>query len=68
MGANPFGAIDMIRKRLKIHAAAVQIPIGIDNNLKGSIDLVEMKSHIFEGDRGERIITSEIPENLRELS
>jgi elongation factor G len=30
MGANPWAAIDGLRKKLSIRCAAVQVPIGID--------------------------------------
>lgn len=53
MGANPWNAIDSIRKRLNLQCAAVQIPIGIDSSLKGLVDIIEMKAVIFEGEKGE---------------
>lgn len=68
MGANPWAAIDSARKRLGIHAAAVQIPIGIDQSLKGLVDIVQMKAIIFEGESGEKLNVQEIPANLIELA
>lgn len=49
MGANPFSAIDQIRKRLNLRCAALQVPIGIDQNFKGLVDIIEMKAFYFEG-------------------
>ena len=40
MGANPFSAIDSIRSKLGLVCAAIQIPIGLDETLKGLINIV----------------------------
>src|SRR5271154_358245 len=69
MGANPFKAIDQISYKLKIHAAAVQVPIGSEDNFHGVVDLVKMKTLYAEGSRGEIIVTKdEIPEEVRALA
>jgi elongation factor G len=69
MGANPFKAIDQINYKLKIHAAAVQVPIGTEDNFRGVVDLVRMKTLYAEGSRGERIVTKdEIPEEVKALA
>lgn len=68
MGANPWNAIDSVRKRLNINAAAVQIPIGIDSSLKGIVDIIEMRAVIFEGEKGEIMNIQDIPANLKELA
>ncbi|KAK2882428.1 Elongation factor G, mitochondrial, partial [Arthroderma sp. PD_2] len=68
MGANPFKAVDQINQKLKIHAAAVQVPIGREDDFKGVVDLIRMKAIYNEGSNGEVIVeTDEIPENLRDL-
>lgn len=64
-GANPFSAIEQIRNRLKLNAAAVQIPIGLENELKGMIDLLTMKAYYFEGASGEEVVEDEIPEKFK---
>ena len=69
MGANPFKAIDQINYKLKIHAAAVQVPIGTEDNFRGVVDLVRMKTLYAEGSRGERIVTKdEIPDEVKGLT
>lgn len=69
MGANPFKAIDQINYKLKIHAAAVQVPIGAEDNFHGVVDLVRMKTLYAEGSRGETIITKdEIPDEVKALA
>ncbi|KAL3474668.1 P-loop containing nucleoside triphosphate hydrolase protein [Aspergillus californicus] len=67
MGANPFKAIDQINSKLKIPAAAVQVPIGTEDEFEGVVDLVRMKSLYNHGPSGEEIvIKDEIPEKVRE--
>ncbi|KAF3101653.1 Elongation factor G, mitochondrial [Orbilia oligospora] len=69
MGANPFKVIEQMNQKLKIPAAAVQIPIGTEDQLKGIIDLVRMKAIYFEGHRGNVIKeTDDIPEHCKELA
>ncbi|KIV78392.1 elongation factor G, mitochondrial [Exophiala sideris] len=69
MGANPFKAIDQINKKLKIVAAAVQVPIGSEDEFSGIVDLVTMKTYYAEGSRGEIIVTKdEIPAEVQELA
>lgn len=52
VGTNPFNVIDQIRQKLKITAAAIQTPIGLEDNLKGVVDLVKWKAVYNEGNRG----------------
>ncbi|CAG8758168.1 9171_t:CDS:2, partial [Cetraspora pellucida] len=52
IGANPFNVIEQIRQKLKITAAAVQIPIGLEDDLKGVVDLIKWKAVYNEGNRG----------------
>lgn len=51
-GANPWRVINQIRTKLKIPAAAVQVPIGVEDELKGVVDLVRWKSVYNEGVKG----------------
>lgn len=68
MGSNPFKAVEQINTKLKIHAAAVQVPIGTEDNFHGVVDLVRMKTLYAEGERGEIIVTKdEIPDEVKEL-
>jgi len=66
LGASFEGSFQSIRERLNPNAVAIQIPIGAESAFEGVIDLLKMKSYRFEGDKGERIIEGEIPDNLKE--
>ena len=65
LGANFEADVKSIRERLNPNAIPVQIPIGIESTFEGVIDLLRMKAFRSEGERGEKIIEGEIPENLR---
>jgi elongation factor G len=51
-GANPWRIVQQIRNKLRIPAAAVQIPIGVEDELRGVVDLVRMKAVYNEGEKG----------------
>lgn len=69
MGANPFKAIDQITHKLKIPAAAVQVPIGSEDSFQGVVDLIRMKAIYNEGEKGDIVVEKdEIPESVRHLA
>ncbi|KAI0781692.1 elongation factor G mitochondrial [Irpex lacteus] len=68
-GANPWRIVDQIRQKLKIAAAAVQVPIGVEDELRGVVDLVRWKAIYHEGEKGQTIVESdEIPAEVLELA
>jgi len=66
MGANPEKGIQGIRDVLGLNAVAMQIPIGLEENLEGVIDLVSMKAIYFDGEKGDTIRYEEIPYHLND--
>jgi elongation factor G len=68
MGANPWKAVEQINTKLKIPAAAVQVPIGLEDQCKGVVDLIHMRAIYSEGPRGVNLrIEDKIPDDLKEL-
>lgn len=63
-GANPLRVIDQLEEKLGHNAIAMQIPIGIEADFIGIVDLVSMKAIYFDGDNGENVRIEDIPENL----
>lgn len=51
----PWRVMQQARDKLKLNAAAVQIPIGLEEFHKGVVDLVNMKGFIFEGPKGDKV-------------
>ncbi|XP_063298651.1 elongation factor G, mitochondrial [Pelobates fuscus] len=64
-GSNPNKAVQQIRSKLNHNAAFVQIPIGIESNLKGIIDLVEERAIFFDGEYGQSVRYDDIPADFR---
>ncbi|KAF8180820.1 P-loop containing nucleoside triphosphate hydrolase protein [Pholiota molesta] len=68
-GANPWRIVQQIRTKLRIPAAAVQVPIGVEDEFKGVVDLVHWKAIYNEGVKGVNVVVSdEIPESLLALA
>ncbi|TNN80408.1 Elongation factor G, mitochondrial [Liparis tanakae] len=65
MGANPSRALQQLRTKLNQNAAFVSIPIGLEGNVRGIIDLVEERSMYFDGPFGQTIRYDEIPADFR---
>merc|ERR1711871_342188 len=63
-GANPSKVIEDLRGKLGLNAAAVQIPIGLEDQLQGVVDLVTMRAYYNEGSEGETIVEKDIPDDL----
>lgn len=69
MGANPWKVVEQINTKLKIPAAAIQIPIGMEDECKGVVDLIDMKSIYNEGPRGVQLrYVDGVPEDLKQLA
>jgi elongation factor G len=64
MGANPEKVTDQLRDKLNHNAVLLQLPIGLEADFDGIIDLVKMKAFYFDGDSGETIREEEIPAYL----
>jgi len=60
-GANPTKVTDQLREKLDLNAHLMQIPIGLENELAGAVDLVTMKAIYYDGENGEIIREDEIP-------
>lgn len=63
-GSNPWKVIDALRNQLKLNAAAVQIPIGLEDKHEGVVDIIGMKSYMFEGEKGVNVVEGEIPPDM----
>jgi elongation factor G len=63
-GANPMRVAEQLREKLKHNAVVVQIPIGLEADHKGVVDLVTMKALYFDGEAGETVREEAIPPAL----
>ena len=67
-GADPSRVIAQLHSKLGHNAIAMQMPIGLETNFQGVIDLLMMKTLYFDGDNGEKIRIEEIPSDLLEAA
>jgi elongation factor G len=66
-GASFDRSFDSIISRLGANPVAIQIPIGLEDQLKGVIDLIAMKGLIWSDEsKGAKYETGEIPDNLKD--
>ncbi|MCK9383286.1 MAG: elongation factor G [Nevskia sp.] len=64
-GANFFKVVEQMKTRLRANPVPIQIPIGAEDNFKGVVDLVKMKSILWnETDKGVTFEYGEIPADL----
>lgn len=65
LGSNPYRVLSQMRSKLLHNAAFVQLPIGLENDCKGIVDLITERALYFEGDFGMKIREDEIPKDMR---
>ncbi|MCR5726162.1 MAG: elongation factor G [Lachnospiraceae bacterium] len=65
-GANFFNVVDMIRTRLSKNPVPIELPIGKEDTFKGIVDLFEMKSYIYNDEKGQDITVGEIPADMKD--
>lgn len=63
-GANPRRVIQQLQEKLGHNAVALQIPIGVESDFQGVVDLVRMEAITFDGQNGEFIQRGPVPEGL----
>lgn len=63
-GANPFRVKDALVEKLRLNAFMANIPIGLEDQHKGIVDLITMKAYQNEGEDGENIVEIPIPADL----
>ncbi|MCM3280816.1 elongation factor G [Exiguobacterium sp. MER 193] len=65
IGADFLYSVKTLRDRLQANAYAIQLPIGAEDDFKGIIDLVEMKTYMYNNDLGTDIeVTDGFPADM----
>jgi elongation factor G len=65
LGADPWKVIKGLKAKLGLNCAAIQIPIGIQNNHEGVIDIIERQAIYFTGGKGDTIEKREVNERMK---
>ncbi len=63
-GADPLRVCAQLREELGHNSVMIQHPIGLEADHRGIVDLVEMKAIYFDGESGEDIRVTDIPDDL----
>lgn len=45
-----------VRDKLRLNSAALQVPLGVEDEHRGLVDLLEMRAYEFHGVRGESVV------------
>ena len=64
IGADFERTVQMIRDRLDALPAVIQLPIGVESEFKGVIDLLEEKALVWSSDMGEEWETLDVPDSM----
>ncbi|MEL7567195.1 MAG: elongation factor G [Dehalobacterium sp.] len=67
VGADFFRGVDMIRERLGANPVPIQLPIGVEDQFRGIVDLVTNKAFFYTDDLGSKKDETDIPEDMAEL-
>lgn len=67
-GADPYRVARQLKERLNHNAVLLHIPLGLESDHQGVVDLITMKAIRFEGDHGENVVEEEIPAELLETA
>lgn len=65
VGADPARVIREMEDKLGLTAVPLQLPIGLEQEHRGVVDLVTMEAVYFEGDKGQYVRREPIPEGMR---
>ncbi|MDO5309339.1 MAG: elongation factor G [Planctomycetia bacterium] len=66
IGANPRRVVQQLHDKLGCDAVMLQIPIGLEQNFQGVVDLITGKAIYFDGAQGEIVRYADVPEDMRE--
>lgn len=67
-GANFMLCVEQLKTRLHANPVPIQLPIGAEDNFKGIVDLIKMRSFIHKDDLGKEIVEGDIPEDMMEMA
>ncbi len=68
LGADFFGVVEKIERRLGCRAVPVQLPVGSESDFAGVVDLVTMRALIYKDELGNEWDEVAIPEDMRDLA
>jgi len=64
IGADPLRVSNQLRAKLALNPVLLQLPIGLEQEFAGVVDLIEMQALRFSGRQGEEVEYGPIPDEL----
>lgn len=64
-GANPDKVAAQLKDKLGQNPIMINVPIGLEDEFVGVVDVINRRAVYFEGDYGEKVRFDEVPEHLR---
>jgi len=68
IGADFEGSIKSINDKLRANTAPIQLPIGLEHDLHGIVDLIKMKAYTYSGVEDNKLKEEEIPSDLLDMA
>ena len=65
-GGDFYKTLDSIHERLSRRAYAIHLPIGSEQDIKGVVDLIDMKAYTYDNFQDKELKVGEIPAELKE--
>nr|KAG5701433.1 hypothetical protein BaRGS_032765 [Batillaria attramentaria] len=65
LGSNPYRVLNQLRSKLNHNAAFLQLPIGLEGEQSGLVDLIHEKAIYFKEPQGLTMVEDEIPADMR---
>ena len=66
IGADFYMSVQSVKDRLGANVAPIEIPIGVESDFSGVINLVDMKAYMFNMDAEETLREEEIPADMKD--
>jgi elongation factor G len=68
VGGDFYGSLKSIHDRLKANAQPIWLPIGMEYDLKGAVNLINMKAYTYTSKDDNKLQEQEIPEDLKAIA
>ncbi len=68
IGANYTQCLEMIKSRLQAEPLPLHLPVGVESDFKGVIDIVQMKMLLWDNPDGKEYAVSDIPDEYRDAA
>ncbi len=67
-GADPRRVTQQLCEKLSHNAVMFQLPIGLESDFAGVVDLITMKAIYFEGNDGDQVVEKDIPDEMADAA